>query len=136
MKFIMRWCLMLIIFWFIQTKGGRWTRYCFHFHAPAFMKRNISDADGATIQTKIMISCCWFSGFSVVGASWAFWSDEIQFIQPSISHIKLLNILKLPFHTDNDDDDDDTLVYCMEALLVTCSRAADIDNFWKYNGKY
>lgn len=62
--------------------------------------------------------------------------DLIQFIQPIISHIKLLNILKLPFHTDNDDDDDDTLVYCMEALLVTCSRAADIDNFWKYNGKY
>lgn len=133
MKFIMRWCLMLI-FWFIQTKGGRWTRHCFHFHAPAFMKRNISDADGATIQTKIMISCCWFSGFSVVGASWAFGSDTVY--TTDYLPYQATKYLKLPFHTDNDDDDDDTLVYCMEALLVTCSRAADIDNFWKYNGKY
>lgn len=102
------------------------------------MKRNIPDADGATIQTKIMISCSWFSGFFVVGASWAFWSDKIQFIKPIISYVKLLNILKLPFHIDDhdDDDDDDKLVNCMEVLLVNCSRAADIDNFWKYDGKY
>lgn len=80
-------------------------------------------------QSKVMISCCWFSGFSVVGANW---SDKIQFIQPIISYIKLLNILKLPFHEDDDDDDDnDTLVNCMEALLVSCSWAGDIDHFLK-----